>query len=71
MEIPSSDDSKDSRGKWFLELCQKFADKYIGGEEYSGLVDKVGELNTKSHGPFPCRFEGCQYKSTYHSTRVK
>jgi hypothetical protein len=28
----------------------------------SGLVQKVGEQNAKSHGPFRCRFEGCQYK---------
>ncbi|CAB3990217.1 Hypothetical predicted protein, partial [Paramuricea clavata] len=71
MTMPTSDVGKENRGRWFLELCQKYIDQYIGGEEISGLVEKVGELNAKSHGPFLCRFEGCQYKSAYHSTRVK
>lgn len=57
--------------KRFLELCQKYIDKYIGGEEISGLVERAGELNVKCHGPFFGRFEGCQYKSAYYSTRVK
>lgn len=71
MTIPTSDIGKDSRGRWFLELCQKYIDKYIGKEEISGLVAKVGDLNAKSCGPFSYRFEGCQYKSACHSTRVK
>ena len=71
MVIPTSQSGKESRGRWFLELCQKYTDKYIGGEVIGGLVENFGKLHEKFHGPFMCRSEGCQHKNAYHSGRVR
>jgi hypothetical protein len=32
MTMPTSDVGMENRGRWFVELCQKYIDQYIGGE---------------------------------------
>ena len=43
--MPTPGAGKHVRGTWLLDLCQQYVNKYIGGDDISGLVDKVGEFS--------------------------
>jgi hypothetical protein len=69
--IPNDDHAPaEMRKLWLLDLCQKYADTYLGFDNVNALVDQVVQDNTKSDG-FTCRADDCQAKYVYHSRRVK
>jgi hypothetical protein len=71
MDIPNKNVDRETRRKWFMELCQKYVEKYLGFSEVGELVDHTTNLQVNAKGPFPCRIGGCERQFVYHSGRVR
>ena len=69
--IPSKDVSKESRQKWFMDLCQEYVERYLGYDDVMSIVNQTNALQKKIVGPFICRSCSCEMKFVHHSGRVR
>ena len=70
--MPDDSVCKATQGKWLLNLCESFIDKYVfGSENIECLVQQTHELELASLGRHECRVEGCDKVFVYHSGRVR
>lgn len=70
--LPDDTVSKSTQGKWLLDLCESFIDKYVfGSDNIECLVQQTHELELASLGHYNCRVEGCNKVFVYHSGRVR
>ena len=69
--MPDETVTNETQGKWLLEICEKFVDKYIFDGHIDSLVQQTHQLELASTGHYSCRVEGCDKVYLYHSARVR
>ena len=71
LSIPTKEVPKQTRGRWFLNLCDEYVETYLECHEVTELAEKVDKLQKSRQSPFKCRSDGCQRTYVHHSGRVK
>jgi len=62
---------KETKMQWLPELCRKHVETYVVHSEVASLVQQTHEVDQANQESFPCRSEGCEKTSVFHSKRVQ
>lgn len=70
--LPDLSMGKKTKGKWLLDLCESFIDRYVFDSEHiDNLVQQMHQLEFASLGKHNCILKEWDKVFVYHSGRIR